>query len=105
MAEEAYGVIACVDDLCDQGILEVPPPADGPFTGLSDGALAIAAETDPIFYSLGDLDASGGHSVSTTVPSGSGDVIAEFAGEAQFEGTQPNGPGCEPGCWVAEIPV
>jgi hypothetical protein len=34
-----------------------------------------------------------------------GEVIAEFDGEAEFEQTQPNGPGCEPVCWLAAIPV
>ncbi|MGH2401859.1 MAG: hypothetical protein ACRDE6_04045 [Candidatus Limnocylindria bacterium] len=105
VAEVAYEVSACVDDICDEGILEVPPPADGPFTGTSDGALTIATDTDSISYSLGDLDASGRHRVSITVRSESGDVIAEFDGEAEFERTQPNGPGCEPVCWLAEIAV
>lgn len=105
VAEVAYEVTACVDDLCGEGILEVPPPADGPFTGTSDGALTIATDTDSIFYSLGDLDASGRHRVSIKVRSESGDVVAEFEGEAEFERTQPNGPGCEPVCWLAEIPL
>ncbi len=105
VAEVAYEVTACVDDLCDEGILEVPPPADGPFTGASDGALAIATDTDSIFYSLGDLDASGRHRVSITVRSESGEVNAEFDGEAEFERTQPNGPGCEPVCWLAAVRV
>ena len=105
VAEVAYEVTACVDDICDEGILEVPPPADGPFTGTSDGALSVATDTDSIFYSLGSLDASGRHRVSVTVRSESGDMLAEFDGEAEFERTQPNGPGCEPVCWLAAIPV
>ncbi|HEX7197046.1 MAG TPA: hypothetical protein VF364_09480, partial [Candidatus Limnocylindria bacterium] len=75
VAEVAYEVTACVDDICDEGILEVPPPADGPFTGTSDGALTIATDTDSIFYSLGSLDASGRHRVSVTVRSESGDTL------------------------------
>lgn len=91
--------MACVDDRCAEGVLEVGPNSDG-----SDGPLSLViGDTDTIFYSLEQAQPPGEQRVSLTVHDADGDLVAEWEGNAEFERTQPNGPMCEPTCWLAEV--
>ena len=101
LAETEYQVVACVDDRCAEGVLEVGPNTDG-----SDGPLSLAiGDTDTVFYSLGQLELNGEHQVALRVQAADGELLAEWEGLAEFERTQPNGPMCEPTCWLAEVRV
>ena len=105
VAETEYRVVACVDDECAEGVLEVPPPDDGPFTGVSDGPISLFVDTDSVFYSLDQLQLPGAHHVSLTVHGPGDELLAEWEGTPEFERTLPNGPNCEPTCWLAEVLV
>lgn len=105
VAETEYRVTACVDDRCAERTLEVPPPDDGPFTGVTDGPIGLFVDTDSIFYSLDQLELSGKHRVTLTVQGADGELLAEWGGTPEFERTQPNGPNCEPTCWLAEVTI
>jgi len=98
----AYDVEACVDDVCERQVLRVPLPADGPFTGTTQGSISLFIDTDTITYTLGDRELPGDHHARLTVRR-DGDPIVEDETDVQFARTQPNGPGCEPVCWIAEV--
>lgn len=98
----AYDVEACVDEVCERQVLRVPLPADGPFTGTSQGSISLFIDTDTITFTLGDRELPGNHRARLTVRRGA-DRIVEDETDVKFSRTQPNGPGCEPVCWVAEI--
>lgn len=94
-----YRVVACVDERCAEGGLQVGPDADG-----TDGPLSLVVGTDvadTIFYRLDE----GGHRISLTVHAADGELLVEWEGTAEFGRTQPNGPWCEPTCWLAEVLV
>ena len=103
VAETPYKISVCVADLCADGILEVPPPTDGPFTGTANGPIRLAIDTDTIFYSLGRMDVSGEHRVTLTVRGADAQLLAEWDGTPDFEPEQPNGPDCGPPCWLARV--
>ncbi len=98
----AYEFEACIDERCERETLLVPLPDDGPFTGTSAGALTLAIATDSVTLSLGDREMLGAHRARITVLDGA-DVIAEADEQVEFDRQQPNGPGCEPICWFAEV--
>ena len=101
LMDTEYRVVACVDDRCAEGVLEVGPNADG-----SDGPLSVViGDTDTVFYRLDELQLSGRHRVSLTVHAADGELLVEWDGTAEFRRTQPNGPWCEPTCWLAEVTV
>lgn len=104
-AEVSYQITACFDGRCEEGVLTVPPPADGPFTGTSLGALSIDTDSDSVTLALGEGDFAGDHAVQLTVRTASGDVIARSDEVVEFQPNQPNGPGCEPICWLARVDV
>lgn len=62
----AYEVETCVDDLCDRQILRVPLPHDGPFTGVSEGAIALQTDTDSLSFRLGNRELPGIHRARVT---------------------------------------
>jgi hypothetical protein len=97
-----YRVIACVDDRCAEGALEVGPDSDGTDGPLS---LVVGTDADTVFYRLDELQLSGTHRVSLTVHAADGELLVEWEGTAEFERVQPNGPLCEPTCWLAEVTV
>lgn len=96
-----YSVAACVDDRCADGALQVGSGADG-----TDGplALVIGAHADTVFYRL-DQHPPGTRTASLTVRTADGEPLVEWEGTAEFVRTQPNGPLCEPTCWLAEVTV
>jgi hypothetical protein len=96
-----YRVRACVDDRCVDGALQVGGSADG-----TDGALSlvIGVHSDTVFYRM-DQHLAGTRSASLTVRAADGELLAEWEGTVEFVRTQPNGPFCEPTCWLAEITV
>jgi hypothetical protein len=98
--EAEYRVEACVDDRCVEGVLQVGGGEDG-----ADGplALTIGAYEDTVLYRLGESPVRGSHDVSLTVHGKDGELLVDWEGTAEFERTQPNGPLCEPTCWLAEI--
>jgi hypothetical protein len=98
-----YRVVACVDDRCAEGALEVGPDSDG-----TDGALSLVVGTDvadSIFYRLDERRPEGEHRISLTVHAADGELLVDWEGTAEFERVQPNGPWCEPTCWLAEVTV
>ncbi|HSI99309.1 MAG TPA: hypothetical protein VLA59_02865 [Patescibacteria group bacterium] len=97
-----YRVTACVDDRCADGTLQVGGGADG-----TDGPLwlGIGAGADTVFYRLGELPLSGEHRATLAVRTAGGELLVQWEGTAEFVRTQPNGPLCEPTCWLAEITV
>ena len=98
-----YRVVACVDDRCAEGALEVGPDSDG-----TDATLSLVVGTDvadSIFYRLDERRPSGEHHISLTVQAADGELVVDWEGTAQFELNQPNGPWCEPTCWLAEVTV
>ena len=98
----AYDVEACVDDVCEREVLRVPLPDDGPFTGTTQGSISLFIDTDTITYTLGDRELPGDHHARLTVWR-DGDPIVEDVRDVEFARTQPNGPGCEPVCWIADV--
>jgi len=100
----AYEVEACVDELCERATLAVPLPEDGPFTGVTVDAITLQTDTDSIMLSLGNREMADDHRVRVTV-SIDDEAIAEGEADVAFERNQPNGPGCEPVCWFAEVEV
>ena len=97
-----YEVEACIGELCERATLSVPLPDDGPFTGVTIGAITLQTDTESITLSLGSREVAGVHRARVTV-STDGEPIAEGDEDVEFERGQPNGPGCEPVCWVAEV--
>jgi hypothetical protein len=97
-----YRVVACVDDECAEGVLQVGNGADGTDRAL---ALVIGAEQDTIFYRLGESQVRGTHDVSLTVHAADGELLVAWEGTAEFQRMQPNGPLCDPTCWLAEVPA
>lgn len=102
VAEVAYEVELCVDGTCHREVLEVPPPADGPVSGVSVGALSLDVDRDVVGIALGEGDWSGTHTVSATVLHGS-TVLFETEDELEFAAVRPNGPDCPTTCWFAEL--
>ena len=96
-----YRVAVCVDDRCAEGALLVGGGADG-----TDGplALVIGDDADTVFYRL-DQHLAGTRTASLAVRTAGGELLVEWEGTAEFVRTQPNGPLCEPTCWLAEITV
>ncbi len=97
-----YRVVACVDDQCVEGTLEVGPDSDGTDGPLS---LVVGADSDTVFYRLDERQVSGTHAVSLTVRTADGELLAGWEGTAEFVRMQPNGPNCEPTCWLADVLV
>lgn len=95
-----YRVEACVDDRCVDGVLQVGNGADGTDGPLS---LVIGVDQDSVFYRLDDAQVRGTHDVSLTVHGADGELLVDWEGSAEFTRSQPNGPFCEPTCWLAEI--
>jgi len=100
----AYEVEACVDELCERATLAVPLPEDGPFTGVTVDAITLQTDTDSITLSLGAREMAGDHRARVTVWIDD-EAVAEADEDVPFERDQPNGPGCEPVCWFAELRV
>jgi hypothetical protein len=99
-----YDVEACVDDVCERQVLRVPLPTDGPFTGTTQGSISLFIDTDTITFTLGDRELPGDHQARLTVRR-DGDPILDDGTDVKFARTQPNGTGCEPVCWIAEVIV
>ena len=100
----AYDVEACVDNVCERQVLRVPLPTDGPFTGTAQGSISLQIDTDTIMFGLGDRELPGSHQAHITVWR-NGDPIVEHEMDVEFGRTQPNGFGCEPVCWFADVIV
>lgn len=98
--DTVYRVEVCVEDRCVEGDLQVGSGADGTDGPLS---LVIGAFEDSVFYRLGERQVRGTHDVSLTVHAADGELLVEWEGTAEFNRTQPNGPFCEPTCWLAEV--
>ena len=96
-----YAVEVCVDGRCEDATLTVVE--GGGAIGASSGAITLDTSADSIGFALGDGDWSGIHRVTATVRDASGEVLVDVDEEVEFERSQPNGPGCEPICWFAEI--
>jgi hypothetical protein len=92
-----YAVEACVDGECERAQIRVSDRGVGTVANLhvsADDVVALVLHGD---------DYSGSHAVALTVESpDQGTIIVEE--EVEFERTQPNGPRCEPVCWIATIP-
>lgn len=97
-----YRVIACAGDRCAEGTLQVGPGADG-----IDGPLSLAIGTgaDTIFYRFDEHRPSGVQRVSLTVHAADGELLVDTEVDAEFQRVQPNGPWCEPTCWLAQVLV
>jgi len=100
----AYEVEACVDELCERVTLTVPLPDDGPFTGVTVGAITLQTDTDSVTFMVGGREMAGVHRARVTVRT-DGEAIADADEDVGFERNQPNGPGCEPVCWFAKVEV
>ncbi len=98
----AYDVEACLDGVCEGQVLRVPLPTDGPFTGTTQGSISLFIDTDTITFTLGDRELPGDHQARLAVRR-DGDPIVEDETDIEFARTQPNGIGCEPICWIAEV--
>ena len=97
-----YLVDACVDDVCRSEELVVPATG-GPEDDASAGSLWLDPQDDSITLHLGDGEYSGVHQVSLTVVIADREEIARSRESVEFERSQPNGPGCEPVCWFANV--
>lgn len=104
LPEVAYDVEACFDGRCERQVLRVPPPTDGPFTGASAGNLSIDTLADTIRLRIGEGSFEGSHEVRIVILE-AGEPLVEATVTAELTATQPNGPGCEPVCWGAEVRV
>jgi len=97
MSGSEYAVEACVDGECERAQIRVSDRGVGKVANL------IASADDVVALVLQGDDYSGSHAVALTVESPEqGTIIVEE--EVEFERTQPNGPRCEPVCWIATIP-
>lgn len=96
-----YRVTACVDDRCVDGTLGVGDGEDGTDGPLS---LVIGTDADSVFYRL-DRHLAGTRTASLTVHTADGELLVEWEGTTEFARIQPNGPLCEPTCWLAEATV
>lgn len=67
------------------------------------GDVDLTCSGDRIAFGLGDRDLAGSHTVSLRIEDRSGDVLADVEDEVVFERVQPNGSGCPPVCWQAEV--
>ena len=94
-----YSVEACVGGECERALIRVPR-GNGVAT---IGNLVVSPVDDVVTLLLHGDDYSGSHAVSLLVESSvQGSILVEE--EVEFERTQPNGPGCEPVCWIATVP-
>ena len=102
----SYTVEACADDLCHSETLTV---SDDRSAGVaaSVGAEGLRLDTDRDVITLqlpGDSDWSGTHAVSLRVVGGDGGTVTDVTqDDVGFERSQPNGPGCPPICWSADV--
>jgi hypothetical protein len=97
MPGSEYAVEACVDGECERAQIRVSDRGVGRVANLT------ASADDVVALVLHGDDYSGSHAVALTVESpDQGTIIVEE--EVEFERTQPNGPRCEPVCWIATIP-
>lgn len=102
----AYDVEACLDDDCSTATIEVPVVGgDEPFTGLEEGGILLLTDSDEIHLTLPEGDYGGAHRVSLDVRTSDGDVVVTVDEQTDFERYRPNGPLCEPVCWLAEVMV
>lgn len=102
MTGAEYVVEVCVDGRCERESLTVAE--GGGAVGASSGGITIGTDVDTITYAVGDGDWSGVHRVTATVrDAATGEVLVDVGQQVEFERSQPNGPGCEPICWFAEI--
>ena len=101
----AYTVEACADDHCRQHTLTVPEDRSAGVAAraVTDG-LGLDTDRDAITLTLPDgTDWSGTHAVTLRVVTSDGDPVTHMTDDVEFERTQPNGPGCPPVCWLAEV--
>jgi hypothetical protein len=97
-----YEIELCVGERCAESTISVPQ--GGGALGAADGAITLETEPDAVTFRLPEDDWSGQHRVTATVrDAASGEVLVEVDEEVEFERSQPNGPGCPPICWFAEI--
>ncbi|HET7685297.1 MAG TPA: hypothetical protein VFM19_02705 [Candidatus Limnocylindria bacterium] len=104
LAETAYDVEACFDGRCERQVLRVPPPTDGPFTGITLGNVGLDTGADTIRLRLGEGSFEGSHEVSVKVLL-DGATLVDARATTELTPTRPNGPECEPLCWGAEVRV
>ena len=97
-----YLLEACVDDDCSSETVTVP---DGPggVVGTRVGRFDVATDADRVNFLIPDGDYSGAHDVFLRVTAADGSLTAEIEALTVFEQSRPNGPGCPPVCWFAEV--
>lgn len=94
-----YRLEACVDADCAAETVEVPAAAG---FGHRTVTFDVSTEEDRVLFLLPDGDFPGQHRVSLRV-TGSDGSASDVQALVEFERNQPNGPGCPPVCWFAEI--
>ncbi len=103
----SYLVEACVDDYCRSQTLEVSPdrePAALPVTEV--GVLGIDTGANTVYLTLpADRDWRGTRSTVLTVRTTDDRTVVNHAAESIMTRVQPNGPSCDPTCWVGEVTV
>lgn len=100
-----YDVEACLDEVCERGELTVPVRPEQPFTQTADGNLTLDTDEDSVVLLLGDGDYRDSHRAHLTLRGDDGKVLEEIDVETELQRSEPNGPGCEPVCWFAEVSV
>lgn len=102
-----YRVEACLDDRCATETIAVPDADDEPgATGRRVGQIDLSTADDRILLVLPEDDYGGEHRASLRVVTTADDELNVAAEEVTaFERQQPNGPGCPPVCWFAEVLV
>jgi hypothetical protein len=100
----AYEVEACLDDRCEEGVLQASgPPIDK--AGLH-GNLSLWADTDLVEFMLGDGDFGGSHHITFSLRNADGKTLATFDQTIELTKYEPNGGWpCGPTCWSADIDV
>jgi hypothetical protein len=99
-----YEIEMCVGTRCAEADISVPE--GGGAVGASDGSITLETQADAVVFRLPDADWSGVHRVTATVRDAtSGEPLADVDvdAEVEFQRSQPNGPGCPPICWFAEV--
>ncbi len=102
---QPYLVEACVNEMCRSGTLEVAEdrePAALPVTEV--GGLGLDTGANTIYLTLpADRDWNGTHATTLTVRTADGRLLIGEDGESTMTRIQPNGPNCEPTCWIGEV--
>jgi hypothetical protein len=94
-----YRLEACVDESCATESLNVPA---GSSLGHRAGQFDVSTEDDRVLFLLPEGEFPGEHRVSLRV-SGPDGVLTDHQALVEFQRNQPNGPGCPPVCWFAEV--